>query len=58
MKLLLTTVEEADIQEFFFDPVTDEMAPGYSEIITHPMDLTTGITVHSIFYHTLSYSLY
>ena len=46
MKLLLTTVEEADEQGIFFDPVSDDVAPGYSEIIAHPMDLTTGNHPH------------
>ena len=42
MNLILTTIETADKQNLFAESVTDEEAPGYSEIVLHPMDLGTA----------------
>jgi hypothetical protein len=30
-----------DVKQVFYDPVTDDIAPGYSEVIKHPMDFYT-----------------
>nr|CAD7443088.1 unnamed protein product [Timema bartmani] len=38
---LLKGVEKRDPQQFFAWPVTDHIAPGYSQIIHHPMDFST-----------------
>ena len=38
---LLTELEDHDIYGLFAEPVTEDVAPGYSEIIRNPMDLTT-----------------
>jgi hypothetical protein len=40
--LLLTTIESADKDNLFAESVTDEEAPGYSEIVLNPMDLGTA----------------
>ena len=42
MNLILTTIETADKQNLFAESVTDEEAPGYSEIVLNPMDLGTA----------------
>lgn len=38
---LLKTLEKRDPQQFFAWPVTDHIAPGYSQIIQQPMDFST-----------------
>ncbi|XP_044261561.1 bromodomain-containing protein 7 isoform X1 [Tribolium madens] len=38
---LLGLLEKKDPQQFFAWPVTDNIAPGYSSIITQPMDFST-----------------
>lgn len=38
---LLRSMEKRDPQQFFAWPVTDNIAPGYSSIITNPMDFST-----------------
>ncbi|GAB6025856.1 hypothetical protein CHUAL_011834 [Chamberlinius hualienensis] len=38
---LLKSLELKDPQQFFAWPVTDNIAPGYSSIIAHPMDFST-----------------
>jgi bromodomain-containing protein 7/9 len=38
---LLKAVEKKDPHQFFAWPVTDDIAPGYSAIITKPMDFST-----------------
>lgn len=38
---LLKAIEKRDPQQFFAWPVTDNIAPGYSSIITQPMDFST-----------------
>lgn len=38
---LLKTLEKRDPHQFFAWPVTDAIAPGYSSIITKPMDFST-----------------
>lgn len=38
---LLGLLEKKDPQNFFAWPVTDNIAPGYSSIITNPMDFST-----------------
>lgn len=41
LDFLLKALEKKDPQQFFAWPVTDHIAPGYSSIITHPMDFST-----------------
>lgn len=38
---LLRTLEKRDPHQFFAWPVTDDIAPGYSQIISKPMDFST-----------------
>lgn len=38
---LLRSMEKRDPQQFFAWPVTDNIAPGYSQIISNPMDFST-----------------
>lgn len=38
---LLKAIEKRDPQQFFAWPVTDNIAPGYSSIISQPMDFST-----------------
>jgi hypothetical protein len=42
LNLLLIAIEEADKNGSFSFPVTEEEAPAYSEIVLHPMDLSTA----------------
>lgn len=41
LEQLLKTLEKRDPQQFFAWPVTDNIAPGYSHIISKPMDFST-----------------
>lgn len=38
---LQNILEKRDPQQFFAWPVTDQIAPGYSQIIPQPMDFST-----------------
>jgi hypothetical protein len=41
---ILRLVQKYDPEVIFAEPVTDEIAPGYSALIKHPMDLSTMAT--------------
>lgn len=41
LKDLLRQIKRRDAQHFFLYPVTDDIAPGYSSLISSPMDMTT-----------------
>ena len=41
MQRVIDHLQKHDKADIFKDPVTDEVAPGYSSIVTHPMDFTT-----------------
>ena len=41
LQYLLPILEEKDVNCFFAMPVPDTFAPGYSKIITKPMDFST-----------------
>ncbi|XP_043211195.1 bromodomain-containing protein 7-like isoform X1 [Amphibalanus amphitrite] len=41
LEYLLRGLEKRDTQRFFRAPVTDLQAPGYSNVIRHPMDFST-----------------
>ena len=40
LQYLVEQLEKKDTQRFFANPVTDAIAPGYSSIITQPMDFS------------------
>lgn len=41
MQRVIDHLQKQDRQSLFKDPVTDDVAPGYSSVISHPMDFTT-----------------
>ena len=41
MQRVIDHLQKQDRQELFRDPVTDDLAPGYSAIVKNPMDFTT-----------------
>ena len=41
LRHLLTLIQRKDVEGIFGEPVTDDIAPGYSSIIKQPMDLLT-----------------
>ena len=46
---ILSKIEEEDYMHFFSDPVNEEEAPGYFDIISEPMDYSS---IRSILPHT------
>lgn len=51
---LIVFLDRKDTQGFFAYPVNDTIAPGYSNIITHPMDFSSmKFKIDSNEYHSL-----
>lgn len=41
LRHILSELKRRDIGHIFSEPVTDDIAPGYSSLISHPMDMST-----------------